>query len=411
MRTLVSDDTVFPSAAHVQHTVSYDDLSVSPPPYLAGPPAAMDDKHPSPKEASQEPDFDLHSDEEPPPTSSSAGKASTSGDAPITSSAGKSGDDIILAASEEVLPPIPAIHHGIISPDHWAALPPALRLSLVNNEASTRMACKNADEREAKLEKNRQNKLFRKQVADAAATDDECRSAEESSSSQVADLKKQLAAAETRQVRAQVARALSKKKKATLDKQALERLRATASPVASPIQTVPECNLRYIAVPCDYALLEVPINVLALHRQNAFLDGNARLVATAGRTLLAHMQTFPAGTLKLIIADQATSFMPSTVNAAYTLLFALREAYGKAPTTPHWPASISANEDSDRRGRPVKRGARSGDSKIRRGNSGGGSSSHGSSSSKRRNRGINYTTSGGSKGDTDTSIEKLQTPR
>ncbi|CAN0306116.1 unnamed protein product, partial [Laminaria digitata] len=103
-----------------------------------------------------------------------------------------------------------------------------------------------------------------------------------------------------------------------------------ASPLAPPVQTIPDCNLKYTALPCDCAFLEVPINVIALHRQDAFLGGNAKSVSAAGGTLLAHMHTFPAATLKLIIADQAISFMPATTNAAYALLFALREAYGKA---------------------------------------------------------------------------------
>ena len=50
------------------------------------------------------------------------------------------------------------------------------------------------------------------------------------------------------------------------------------------------------------------------------------LVSSAGHSLLVHMEDSPAGTLQLTLASKSASFIPYTVNATCTLLFALRVA-------------------------------------------------------------------------------------
>ena len=72
--------------------------------------------------------------------------------------------------------------------------------------------------------------------------------------------------------------------------------------------------------------MTLPVNVLAKHRQDGFTTALAKSGSSAGHSLLAHMEDFPAGTLQLILASKSASFIPYTVNATCTLLFALRVA-------------------------------------------------------------------------------------
>ena len=78
---------------------------------------------------------------------------------------------------------------------------------------------------------------------------------------------------------------------------------------------------------------------------------------------------FPHRDIATHLTSKSASFILSTVNTACTFLLALRVAYSKASTTPHWPTHLSARHgsDTDRRGHlPTKRGYRSPDARARR---------------------------------------------
>ena len=92
-----------------------------------------------------------------------------------------------------------------MTPDEWADLNPALRLKLIAKQASTRHACKKADAADAKRAKEQKEAAFRAHVAAATATNDECRSAEVSTSAQVVHLRRQLEFAERAEAKAHAA--------------------------------------------------------------------------------------------------------------------------------------------------------------------------------------------------------------
>ena len=114
-----------------------------------------------------------------------------------------------------------------------------------------------------------------------------------------------------------------------------------------------------------------------MHTQTAFRPEDAKVVYSAGRSLLAHVDYFPMGTLHMVLANPATSLPTTTLDATCDLLFALRKAIKNAVTTPSWSGGALPATDPalDR-----KRGSRSVDSKGRRDHSGGASSSRRSSS-------------------------------
>ena len=89
---------------------------------------------------------------------------------------------------------------------------------LITNEASTRRTFKKADAADAQRVKERKQEKLRAQVAAATATDDECRSVEESTSAQVAHLKQQLEVAGRAEAEARVDRDNSSKAKAVVDR-------------------------------------------------------------------------------------------------------------------------------------------------------------------------------------------------
>ena len=92
-----------------------------------------------------------------------------------------------------------------MSPDEWFGLGPALRQKLIAKEASTRQACRRADAAAAKLVKAKQEAKFRAHMAADTATNDECRSAEVSTSAQVVHLRRQLEFAERAEAKAHAA--------------------------------------------------------------------------------------------------------------------------------------------------------------------------------------------------------------
>lgn len=141
---------------------------------------------------------------------------------------------------------------------------------------------------------------------------------------------------------------------------------------------------------------------------------NLKRKGKAGHSLLAHVEDSPTGTLQLIDASKSASFILSTVRAASNLLFALRVAYSKAATTPHWPTHLQARRgsDTDRRGRPpTKRGCRSPNARAGRDSRGGGSCSRSTLSAGQKSRRTDrYTISEGHKDKMDTEVEHLKTP-
>ena len=112
-----------------------------------------------------------------------------------------------------------------------------------------------------------------------------------------------------------------------------------------------------------------------------YISPSTRLTpCSSGRSLLAHMENFPTGTLALILTNESATFMPSTINAACSLLFALGTAYSHARSTPTWPATLTHRDSSSpRHGSATKRTLRSLEYK-RRDYSSGASSPRGSSS-------------------------------
>ena len=168
-------------------------------------------------------------------------------------------------------------------------------------------------------------------MAAATTTGDECRSAEESTSAQVAFLKPQLEVAGRADASAPVDRFKSRKAKAAVDRQALDLLWATSY---RPPPRIPDYPFRYEPLQFDFAFMTVPVRLLAKHHQRAFLAADAKAVSSAGHSLLAHMENVPTDTLEIILSSRSTSFMMSMSNAVCTLLFALRTAYFNAITTP-----------------------------------------------------------------------------
>ena len=250
----------------------------------------------------------------------------------------------------------------------------AFRQKFVFSETSSRMACKKADAADAQREKHRQEAHVQAQLAAVIASDDECRSAEESTSCEVAALKQKLAVAERAEAKARAARDKSCKAKTAVDRKARERSRTVSSP---PAHRIPDRPLVYELLPFDFAFMTVSVNVLAKHRQGPFTATHPKSVSWTRNALMAHMEDFLTGTLQLILTGKSASFVPSTVNAACGLLFTLRVPYSRATTTLHWPKHIqvSHGSDTDRRGRPpTKRGCRSPDARTRRDSRGDGSS-------------------------------------
>ena len=137
-------------------------------------------------------------------------------------------------------------------------------------------------------------------------------------------LKQKVEAAERFEVRARAGRNKSRMAKAAIDRQARERGRAASSALAPRI---PERPFKYEPLPFDCAFMTVSVNVLAKHRRDAFTAAHTKSVSSVGNSLSAHMKDFPIGTLQLILASRSASFMPSTVNAVCTLLFAVRLAF------------------------------------------------------------------------------------
>ena len=144
-------------------------------------------------------------------------------------------------------------------------------------------------------------------------TDDECRSAEESTSSEVATPKQKRAVAERAEAKARAARDKSHKAKAAVDRQARQRSRAASSP---PTTRIPDCPFEYELLPFDCAFMTVPVNALAKHRREAFTAIHANSVSSTGHSLLANMEDFTTGTLQLILASK------SGMNDIYRLLVA-----------------------------------------------------------------------------------------
>ena len=181
---------------------------------------------------------------------------------------------------------------------------------------------------------------------------------------------------ERAEAKAHAARHKSKQAKVDADCQALERLRAASDP---PPQ-IPERSFTYEPLQFDFAFMSVPVNVLAHHRQHTFLPADAKAVSSSGRSLLAPMENFPTGAVAMILTNESASYMPSTINAACSLLFALRTAYSHASSAPTWPANlIHRDSSSPRHGSTTKRTSRSLEYKRR--DSSNGSSPRGSSSS------------------------------
>ena len=296
------------------------------------------------------------------------------------------------------------------------ALSPALRLRLVAKQASTRHACKKADAADAKRAEEKKEAAFRAHVAAATATDDECRSTEAFTSVQVAHLRRQLEVAERAEAKVHAARQKSKQAKADADRQALKRHRAASVP---PPQIL-ESSFTYEALQFDFAFMSVAVNVLAHHCQHTFLVADAKAVGSSGRSLLTHMENFPTETLALILTNESASFMPSTTNAACSLLFTLRTAYSHATSASTWTATLVHRDSSNpRHGSATKRTSRSLEYK-RHDSSSGASFPRGSSSSgqkfRRLTKGpVKYEKKPRSKddkdGDTDGAVERLETPR
>ena len=242
------------------------------------------------------------------------------------------------------MPGIALIVRPTISSAEWSAMSSALREQFLANQQSTRLGYKQADAEDAQRERDRREADFQARVAATIATDGECRSAEESTSSEVATLKRKLQVADRADAKAGATWDKSRKTKATIDRQARERGRAMSSVLAP---CIPECPFQHEPLPFDCAFMTVPVNVPAKHRKNTFTAAHAKSVSSAGHSLLARMEDFPTGTLQLILSSASASFITSTVNAACTLLFSLRVAYSKASTTPHWPTHLSARHGSD----------------------------------------------------------------
>ncbi|MEP1591296.1 hypothetical protein [Sulfitobacter sp.] len=167
-----------------------------------------------------------------------------------------------------------------MTPETWARLPPHVRDNFLATETATRRACKAADAADAAAEKAAEEKVFRDKVDAASAADGGCRSAVKTSAAKVDRLRRQLDAAEREHASTIYAREKSRKVKATLDREALERFRSKkpTPPLALPSPGIPACPFLYTPTAFDFAFVHLPVSTIARHTKTAFRPEHAKVV-------------------------------------------------------------------------------------------------------------------------------------
>ncbi|MEP2776493.1 MAG: hypothetical protein ABJQ93_11180, partial [Luteolibacter sp.] len=269
----------------------------------------------------EQPDFALHADDEPLPDIAST-PVPTAGNTPTPSRTTAENTTVLSRTTaggvrdHSGLPPIPAIYKASMPMETWAELPSHLRNNLVTGEAATRQACKVADAADAATEKAAIDTAFRAKLEAVSTTDDQCRSAVESTAAEVTHLRKQLDVAERAQATAIYTREKSRKTKAAVDRESLERMRSNkpSPPLPLPSPGISACPFNYTSTSVDFAFVHLPISTITRHAQTAFRPEHAKVVYTAGRSLLAFMDAFPMGTLNMVLTSPDASLPTMTMN-------------------------------------------------------------------------------------------------